>query len=317
MFNGLHTTPGSDNMLHYPTDGRTGSLHASALVVAASLFAFPGAGHVDAASLKKSTSAPAKATHSVNAPKKSVGTKPSSAPSKSNSPPAAKPKNRPAMTMDKFLDRLMIAESGGNNYARNARSTATGPYQFIESTFLSVLRRHFPKRVTNLTATQILALRTDRGLARDAARAYTRDNATYLTAAGHKPTFPHLRLAFLLGAGGAIRILDATPTTPLARLLSPNVIRANPWMTRYTARSLIARAARDVSLSPSSLAGAKPFRDPVTGKLIIPGRRVSRGPRIKVRCNLARPSCKRWLSLKRRSLARKSSKKHRNRSAKR
>ena len=219
------------------------------------------------------------------------------------------------MTMEMFLDRLMIAESGGNNYARNARSTATGPYQFIEATFLSVLRRHFPERVAKLSTAQILALRTDRGIARDAAKAYTRDNATYLAAAGHKPTFPHLRLAFLLGAGGAIRILDAAPTTPMARLVSANVIRANPWMARHTARGLIARAARDVSLSPSSLVGAKPFRDPVTGKLIIPGRRASRGPRIKVRCNLARPSCKRWLSLKRRSLARKSSKKRRNRVA--
>ncbi|MGI9477851.1 MAG: hypothetical protein ACR2PI_14205 [Hyphomicrobiaceae bacterium] len=216
------------------------------------------------------------------------------------------------MTMDMFLDRLMVAESGGNNNARNPLSTATGPYQFIESTFLSVMRRHFPERVAKLAPRQVLGLRTNREIARDAAKAYTRDNATYLVAAGHKPTFPHLRLAFLLGAGGAIRILDAKPDLPLARLVSRAVIRANPWMRRHSARSLIARAARDVSLSPTSLAGAKPYRDPVTGKLIMPSGRVARRPRIRVRCNLARPSCKRWLSLARRKLARK----RRNRIAK-
>lgn len=219
-------------------------------------------------------------------------------------------KTNSALTMDGFLDRLMIAESGGNDQARNRLSTATGPFQFIESTFLSVMRRHFPQRVEKLNARQVLALRTNRNIARQAAKAYTRDNATYLAAAGHKPTFPHLRLAFLLGAGGAIRILDAKPETRLVVLLSRGVIKANPWMARHTARTLIARSAREVSLKPTSLAGAKPYRDPVTGKLVVPGRRISRRPRIRVRCNLARPSCKRWLALKRRSLNRKSARKN-------
>lgn len=222
------------------------------------------------------------------------------APQSKDTAPAPAPK--PAtMTMDQFLDRLMIAESSGNDQARNALSTATGPFQFIKATFLSVMRRHFPAQIAQLTPRQILALRTNRQVARAAARAYTRDNATHLAAAGHRPTFPHLRLAFLLGPGGAKRILNAAPKTPLRRLLRPAAIRANPWMARHTAGSLIARAARDISLSPASLAGARPFRDPITGALILP-RRAARGPRIKVRCNLARPSCKRWLSLKRRRL---------------
>lgn len=211
--------------------------------------------------------------------------------------------SKPEMTMDDFLDRLMIAESGGRDTAKNPLSTATGAFQFIESTFLSVMQRHYPKRVENLSAAQILALRTDRKTARDAARAYTRDNAQILAANGHKPTFPHLRLAFLLGANGAMRILDAKPETPLAPLLGPAVMRANPFMTRLTASGLIARAARDVSLDPSAIAGLQPIRDPKTGKIIMPRRTASR-PRIRVRCNLALPSCRRWLALKRSRLDR-------------
>ncbi|MBU2533245.1 MAG: hypothetical protein KKB37_10930, partial [Alphaproteobacteria bacterium] len=83
--------------------------------------------------------------------------------------------NEGGMTIENFLDRLMIAESGGNDRARNPLSTATGPFQFIESTFIAVMQRHFPKRVASLNIAQILALRTDRAVARQAAEAYTRD----------------------------------------------------------------------------------------------------------------------------------------------
>lgn len=209
-----------------------------------------------------------------------------------------------AAGMEQFLDRLMMAESGGNDLAKNPLSTATGAYQFIESTFIQVMRRHFPKRIEKLDRAQILELRKNRAIARAAALAYSRDNATRLVAAGQKSSFPHLRLAYLLGAGGAIKVLGAKPTTPLAKLMSPAVIRANPWMSRLTAGGLIRRSARDVSLSPQTTAGLKPRRDPVTGKLILP-KSAPRKPRIRVRCNLARPSCRRWLALKKKQLARK------------
>ena len=185
--------------------------------------------------------------------------------------PAGKP-----MTMSIFLDRLMMAESGGNHFARNRRSTATGSFQFIVS-------------------------RTDRKFARKAAEAYTKDNAAHLAAAGHKPTFTNLRLAFLLGPGGANRILSAPPKAKVGVLLGRAVMRANPFMSGMTASDLVARAARDIATDPRSTAGIK------AGKLAKRGRR----PRIRVRCNLARPSCKRWLALKRRRLARTASKANR------
>lgn len=286
-------------MPHLPAILRSAGQHGAAALLAAIAITGAQFAAAQAASPKTQNTA---AQPAKPAPEQ---TSQSKKPTKSGQTKQKTSSKKPEMTMDKFLDRLMIAESGGNNYARNSLSTATGPFQFIEATFLSVMRRHYPKRVENLNRQQILALRTDRSTARDAANAYTRDNATYLAAAGHNPSFPHLRLAFLLGAGGAIRILDAKPEARLSSLVSRAVIRANPWMARHTARSLIARAAREVSLSPTSLAGAKPFRDPVTGKLIMPGRRKAAGPRIRVRCHLARPSCKRWLSLQRRKLKRR------------
>jgi len=201
------------------------------------------------------------------------------------------------ITFDQFLDRLMIAESGGRDDARNPLSTATGPFQFIESTFLDVMRRHFPKVAEGKSRDEILALRTNRKIARDAARAFTEDNAAILAADGHTPTFPNLRLAFLLGAGGASRVLAMEPDARVAPVLGRTVIRANPFMARLTAGQLVARAARDISVDAATLAGLK--GDPSRLK-----RKKPAGPRIVVRCNLRLPSCKRWLALKKRRIRR-------------
>lgn len=192
-----------------------------------------------------------------------------------------------------YLARLMIAESGGRDTARNPRSTAVGPYQFIKSTFLSVVRRNFPDDVKGMTNPQILALRTDRTFARKAAAAYSRENAAHLAAEGLKTNYGNLRLAFLMGPSGAVRVLKAKPELPLSKLLDRSVLRANPFIRRLTAGELVARCHREISIDPSrqlSVAGLP---------------KVNRGPRIKVRCNLSRPSCRKWLALKRKRLAAK------------
>jgi hypothetical protein len=53
--------------------------------------------------------------------------------------------------MDEFLDRLMAAESGGHLNKKNPHSTALGAFQFIKSTFLFVVHKHFPSEVAGLT----------------------------------------------------------------------------------------------------------------------------------------------------------------------
>ena len=214
-------------------------------------------------------------------------------------PPGKKTKataeHAPALTMTTFLDRLMIAESGGRDAAANPRSSARGPFQFIKATFLKVARRHFSMELAKLSNAQILALRLDRAFARKSAAAYTRDNAAYLASHGHRPTFLNLRLAFLLGPFGASRILQAKPNVPLVRLISPAALKANPFMRRMTVADLKAKTARDLRVSQSHDAGVA----------IKPGaKQQPKRPHIKIRCNLGLPSCRRWLALKRRRLQR-------------
>jgi hypothetical protein len=208
---------------------------------------------------------------------------------------APSPTVKPAdMTMTDFLDRLMHAESSGRDDARNPLSTAVGPYQFIESTWLDLAHRIFATETQGMTAPQILALRTGRAFARRAAEAYTKDNAASLKAAGIEATFPHLRLAFLLGPQGAIRVLQAPPETRVALLLGPGVMRANPFMYGMTAAGLAARAARDLSVSRTTLAGIAAGDIPA----VIPGAAAKpRAPRVVVRCNLELPACRRWQTL--------------------
>jgi hypothetical protein len=67
-------------------------------------------------------------------------------------------------------------------------------------------------------------------------------------------------------------------------------------MNRMTVADLVAKAARDLSVAPDTQAGlvADITNTPKKDR-----------PRIVVRCDLARPSCQRWLRLAEARLARK------------
>src|SRR5262249_50283880 len=138
-------------------------------------------------------------------------------PSRASAEPIAEQvvETAPSLIFDSFLDRLMVAESAGRRNAKNPRSTALGPFQFINSTFLAVARRHFASEIVGLSEKQILKLRTDPKLSRRAAAVYCEESASYLKGKGLQPTFAHLRLAFLLGPADAARIMQAPQQTPV------------------------------------------------------------------------------------------------------
>jgi hypothetical protein len=184
-----------------------------------------------------------------------------------------------------FLDRLMDAESGGRQFAKNPASSALGPFQFIDSTFLDVILRYFPQVTEGKSNAEILALRVDPKVARDAALAYTRANAAFLQGRGIATHPAHLRLAFLVGPSGAVNVIAAEPETPVSSLLSNAALEANPFMDDMTAKQLIARAEREA-------AGLQPLP-----ALAMRGKQDSAKPQIKIRCTLARASCRRWVQL--------------------
>ncbi len=208
--------------------------------------------------------------------------------------PAASAEKKPDPELETFLDRLMMAESSGRDFLRNPLSTAVGPFQFIEATFLEVVRRNFAAETAQLGPPQILALRTNRAFARKVAEAFTVENAGHLSRAGVTPSFAHLRLAYFVGPAAAVRVIKMPPQTPVALVLGPAAIKANPFLVRYTAADLIARAAREVSVDPAAVAGVAPR----------PGSAAKKPARlIQPACNLTQASCRRWLALAERRLA--------------
>jgi hypothetical protein len=160
-----------------------------------------------------------------------------------------------AFAMEEFLNRLMAAESGGSLYAKNPRSTALGPFQFIESTFLFVVNKHFSDEVGGLTEPQVLARRTEMDFSRRAARAYTKDLISVLKDNNLPATTLNVRIAFLIGPSAAVRLLKAPLHQPLRAVLSDDAITANPFMSGSTIAQLIQKAAADMRATGSVIAG--------------------------------------------------------------
>jgi hypothetical protein len=165
--------------------------------------------------------------------------------------------------MEEFLDRLMVAESGGHLNRKNPRSTALGPFQFIESTFLFVAGKHFPTEIAGSSERKVLALRTNMAFSRRAARAYAGDLISALRDQGLSATTVNVRLAFLVGPQAAVRLLRAPPDQALKGVLSADAIAANPFMSGATVAHLLRRAAAEVGATPpetvAGVAAAEPL----------------------------------------------------------
>lgn len=127
------------------------------------------------------------------------------------------------------IDQKIIGvESSGDPTAKNTESTATGLGQFLKETWKDVMKTHFPKRVEGLSEPEILELRKDPNLARQAVTAYRGDLQKALRKAELPVTDTTVYLTYFLGPGDGVKLLKTNPNTPIKGLLSPEVIRANP-----------------------------------------------------------------------------------------
>jgi hypothetical protein len=189
-----------------------------------------------------------------------------------------------------FLDRLMMAESGGRQDAKNPSSSALGAFQFIQGTFLDIVQRNWPEVAQGKSQTQLLELRTDPTVSRNAALIYTRESAAFLAARGIALSAANLRLAFFVGPSGAMKVLTAQPDEPLTNVLGRGAIAANPFLNSLTVSQLIERASRE-----AGAAGALPAPQTRTT--------TAAGLKINVSCNLKLPSCRKWVALAKKRLS--------------
>jgi tape measure domain-containing protein len=134
--------------------------------------------------------------------------------------------------VDGFVDRVVGAESGGDRFAKNPRSSATGVGQFIDSTWIDQFRKEFPREAAAMSRDAILGLRTNADVSKKLIESYARENAAVLQAAGIAVQGAadeyKLQLAHFLGPQGAANVLKAAPGTAVSSVLGADQIRANP-----------------------------------------------------------------------------------------
>lgn len=180
-----------------------------------------------------------------------------------------------------FLLAQAGVESGLDPTARARTSSASGLYQFIDSTWLATLARHGAKHgLDALSGSRAgaLALRDDPLAAALMAAEHAADNGRALAGAlGRAATGPELYLAHFLGVGGATRFLDALANTPdhPAALLLPAAARANPSIFTAPGGSPRSIAAVFDLLSDRLAAAGKKL--PASGNAL-PAATVAAGP---------------------------------------
>lgn len=136
-----------------------------------------------------------------------------------------------------YLDRTVGKESGGDNFAKNPNSSATGAGQFISGTWRDFLRDLHPEL---LGTARELSSRHDGDLSREAVDWYGKKNALALERVGLPANDATVSLAHLLGPGGAIAALQAPSNTALSSI--PQLVQAlqsNPQLKGLTSTDLI------------------------------------------------------------------------------
>jgi len=175
--------------------------------------------------------------------------------------------------VEQLVDRIIQVESGGRADARNPLSSATGLGQFIDSTWLRMMRVYRPDLTAQLSRGELLALREDPEMSREMVRNLAREGADFLRARGHTITAGRLYLAHFLGMEGAHTALTASPDTSLLSLYGASVIRANPFLEGQDAGYVVEWAERKMSGASGRIAvvrepaGLDAFRSAVNAML--------------------------------------------------
>jgi hypothetical protein len=181
-----------------------------------------------------------------------------------------------------YLLQTAARESSLDPKAKADTSSATGLFQFLESTWLQVMKQEGPrlgyqKYADAITQTsdgdlvikdeavkaEVLKLREDPQIAADLAAAFTKSNGDYLTQKfGRMPSPGELYIAHFLGAKGAEKMFTAGLSNPdqIAASLFPKQAAANrtifyadgqPRTIRQVYRALVAKHEAPSTIDPN------------------------------------------------------------------
>jgi hypothetical protein len=148
-----------------------------------------------------------------------------------------------------YADRIAGAEnSSGNTNARNPNSSATGDGQFIDSTWLNLMKKYAPRKVEGKSRAEVLQTRADPELSREMIGHYRTENLQELRAMGLPANDQTASLAHFLGPKGAASVLKASNDAPLSSVLPSTVLSANKFLRGKTVGDLLDWAADRIGI---------------------------------------------------------------------
>jgi hypothetical protein len=163
-------------------------------------------------------------------------------------PPASQREEADGPTIDAVVERIIGVESHGDPNAKNKRSSATGLGQFLDETWLDMIRADRPDLAKGRSQDEILELRRDANVAREITARFTQRNAEMLRKRGLPVTPGTLYLAHFAGGAGAVAILSAMENADAALVMATadatgrtnreKLIKANPFLERFTVADL-------------------------------------------------------------------------------
>jgi hypothetical protein len=136
--------------------------------------------------------------------------------------------NAPLPTGIAQIARLIHA---GEGTGKNPLSSARGPYQFVDGTFVDQFRKNYPDRAKGMSKSQIISLKhgpEGAKISSEMGPRFIADNAKIIQRGGHTPDAGNVYLAHFLGADTAVKVLNANPSAPISRYVSQDAIDANP-----------------------------------------------------------------------------------------
>jgi hypothetical protein len=167
-------------------------------------------------------------------------------------------------SMPQMVRGLVGTESGGDPNARNPLSSATGRGQFINSTWLDMMKNE--PEAQGKTPAEILAMRTNPAISDRMTGKYADQNAAALRASGMEVTPGTIKLAHTFGPAGARSILSSRDNVPVAQVMPANVMQANPWIGGKTVGELKTWAdkvmAREMRVAGNAAPAAAPGPSP-------------------------------------------------------
>jgi hypothetical protein len=159
---------------------------------------------------------------------------------------------RPPLTGDAAVQavvaRIIVVESNGDPNAKNKRSSATGAGQFLDATWLEMIRTHRPDLAQGRGEKEVLELRRRPELAREITTRWVERSAAMLSKRGLPVTPGTLYLTYFAGPAGAVAILSVAEHADAAALMAgadatgrttrEKIVNANPFLGTFTVGDL-------------------------------------------------------------------------------